>query len=144
MRQVTYLGAVHGRAGNFGILFPDFLGCVSSGDTVEAALRSGHDALQFHVEGMEEGGDFIPEPGVHSLDSVAAEFAVPEDPDPNDWVGLMPVAVELADPCDRIEVDIPPALARDIDAVTSDRTRFIVEATRREIARRQADQKDAA
>jgi len=145
MREATYLGAVHGRAGNFGILFPDFLGCVSSGETVEAALRSGREALQFHVEGMDEDGDPIPEPQAHTLENIATTFAVPEDPDPDNWVGLMSVTVELPDQSDLVEIDIPLSLARDVDAVTPDRKRFIIEATRREIARRrQADQKDAA
>ena len=136
MREVSYIGAVHGRAGNFGILFPDFPGCVSSGETVEAALRNGREALQFHIEGMDEDGDLIPEPAHHTLESVAATFTVPEDPDPDDWVGLMPIVVGRADPADLVEIDIPLTLARDVDAVTTDRNRFIIEATRREIARR--------
>jgi len=135
MRDVTYLGAVHGRPGNYGILFPDFLGCVSSGATVEAALLSGHEALQFHIEGMEEDGERIPEPGSHDLPSVAATFTVGEDTDPDDWVGLMPIIVALADPTDRVEVDLPLSLARDVDAFATDRRHFIIEATRRELLR---------
>ena len=145
MREATYLGAVHGRAGNYGILFPDFHGCVSSGETVAAALRNGRDALQFHVDGMIEDGDAIPDPAEHSLVSVAATFTVPEDEDPDDWVGLMPITVMLADRRDFVGVDIPPTLARDLDEVTQDRSRFIIDATRRELARRKlADHKDAA
>lgn len=144
MREATYLGAVHGRAGNFGILFPDFLGCVSSGETVEAALASGRDALQFHIDGMLEDGDTLPEPGEHTLSGVAATFTVSEDADPDDWVGLMPVTVSITDATDLVGIEIPLTLARDLDAVTPDRNRFIIDATRRELARRLADQKDAA
>ena len=135
MRDVIYLGAVHGRPGNYGILFPDFLGCVSSGNTVEAAVRSGQEALQFHIEGMEEDGDTIPEPGKHDLQSVAATFTVPDDPDPDDWVGLMPITVAIADGSDRVEVDLPLSLARDVDEFAADRRHFIIEATRRELLR---------
>lgn len=135
MRDITYMGAVHGRPGNYGILFPDFLGCVSSGDTVEAALKSGQEALQFHIEGMEEDGDPILEPGKHDLQRVAATFTVPEDPDPDDWVGLMPITVAVADRSDHVEVDLPLSLARDVDEFAADRRHFIIEATRRELLR---------
>ena len=144
MREATYLGAVHGRAGNFGILFPDFLGCVSSGETIEAALASGRDALQFHIDGMVEDGDALPDPGRHDLASLAAVFTVAEDPRPHDWVGLMPVTITIAD-SDLVGIEIPLTLARDLDAVTPDRRRFIIDAARRELARRKlAEQKDAA
>ena len=145
MRDVTYLGAVHGHTGNYGILFPDFLGCVSSGATVDEALRNGREALQFHVETMVEYGDPIPAPQDHVLTDVAAEFTVPDDPDPDDWVGLMPITIAIADRADHVGIDIPATLARDIDAVAADRDRFVLEATRRELARHNlADHKDAA
>ena len=140
MRDATYLAAVHGRDGNYGILFPDFLGCVSSGGTINDALRSGREALQFHVDGMVEDGDAIPEPKQHALNDVVATFAAPEDADPDDWVGLMPVTVTIAERRDVVGVDIPLTLARDLDEITPDRSRFIIDATRRELARR----KDAA
>ncbi len=135
MREATYLGAVHGRDGNYGILFPDFLGCVSSGTTVEGALDNGRDALQFHIDTMVEDGDAIPEPIKHELADVAATFTVSEDEDPDDWVGLMPVVVSIADRRDFVGIDIPLTLARDLDEVTQDRRRFIIDATRHELAR---------
>lgn len=141
MHEATYLAAVHGRPGNYGILFPDFLGCVSSGETVEAALRSGHDALQFHVDGMVDDGDPIPPPAEHSLDSVAETFTVAEDSDPDDWVGLMPITVAIAIAADMTTVKIKSEVVREIAALVQSNlehlstSQFIERAARRELAR---------
>ena len=42
----------------FGIRFRDFPGCVADGDTI----RRGGTALAFHIEGMIQDGEEIPEP----------------------------------------------------------------------------------
>lgn len=64
-----YVGFIHGGDGpGFGASFPDFPGCVSDGDTVEEAIRRGAEALAFHVGGMIEDGEAIPEPrGVQEI-----------------------------------------------------------------------------
>jgi predicted RNase H-like HicB family nuclease len=48
--------------GNIGIVFPDLPGCVSQGNNDEDALRMAKEALTFHLWGMEEDSDEIPEP----------------------------------------------------------------------------------
>ncbi len=45
-----------------GVVFPDFPGCVSQGDDYEDAVRMAHEALAFHIHGMKEDGETIPEP----------------------------------------------------------------------------------
>lgn len=45
---------VHEENGEFGISFPDFPGCYSSGDTLEATKANGLDALALHCEVMRE------------------------------------------------------------------------------------------
>lgn len=52
---------IHEEGGVFGISFPDFPGCVSTGRTEEAIIRKGSEALTFHVAGMIEDGDPLPE-----------------------------------------------------------------------------------
>ena len=61
----------------FGISFPDFPGCVSTGDTIDEALRRGASALAFHIEGMLQDGEAIPAP--RSLQAIA------EDPSMTEW-----------------------------------------------------------
>ena len=49
------------ESGSWGIFFPDFPGCVSAGDSSDEAMALGAEALAFHVEGMQEDGDVIPQ-----------------------------------------------------------------------------------
>ncbi len=46
----------------FDVVFPDFDGLVTQGDTYEDAIRNAHEALAFHIEGMREDGLDIPAP----------------------------------------------------------------------------------
>ncbi|MBI3927561.1 MAG: type II toxin-antitoxin system HicB family antitoxin [Armatimonadetes bacterium] len=41
---------------------PDVLGCVAAGDTVEEVVDLMSGALRFHLEGMLEDGESIPQP----------------------------------------------------------------------------------
>ncbi|MEO0501233.1 MAG: type II toxin-antitoxin system HicB family antitoxin, partial [Pseudomonadota bacterium] len=46
----TYLGAVCGKDGSYGIVFKDFPGCTSAGDTIAEVLETGREALQGHID----------------------------------------------------------------------------------------------
>ncbi len=51
------------RAGkNYSAYVPDLPGCVSTGCTVEETTRNIQQAIELHLEGMQEDGDPIPEP----------------------------------------------------------------------------------
>ena len=47
---------------NYGAYVPDVPGCVAVGDTVQEALASIREALEFHFEGMREDGHPLPDP----------------------------------------------------------------------------------
>lgn len=49
-------------ARNFSGHVPDLPGCVSTGATREECERNLSEAIEFHLEGMREDGDPIPEP----------------------------------------------------------------------------------
>lgn len=53
---------------DYGVEFPDFPGCVTAGKTLEEAQTFAKEALEFHVRGMLEDGEGIPEPS--SMDQV--------------------------------------------------------------------------
>ena len=60
---------------NYGAWSPDVLGCVATGDTIEECIAEMRSALAFHLEGMLEDGEEIPEPfgpGVYVEYSAAA------------------------------------------------------------------------
>ena len=47
---------------SYGAYVPDLPGCVAVGDTLEEVERLIQEAIEFHIEGMREDGDAIPEP----------------------------------------------------------------------------------
>jgi len=50
---------------NYCAWVPDLPGCVSTGDTREEAERNIREAIEFHLEGMREDGEPVPEPGTN-------------------------------------------------------------------------------
>lgn len=47
---------------SYGAYVPDLPGCVAVGDTLEEVERLIQEAIEFHIEGMRQDGDPIPEP----------------------------------------------------------------------------------
>jgi predicted RNase H-like HicB family nuclease len=47
---------------SFGAYVPDLPGCVAVGETREEVLRLIEEAIEFHIEGLREDGQPIPEP----------------------------------------------------------------------------------
>lgn len=85
---MLYVAFIHrDKEPGFGISFPDFPGCVSTGDTIDEALQRGASTLAFHIEGMLQDGKVIPAP--RSLQ------AIEEDPSMTEWrkgaaIGFVP------------------------------------------------------
>lgn len=58
-----YLAILHKDDGSdYGVSFPDFPGCVAAGKDLYDAQANAIEALAFHIEGMIEDGDTIPDP----------------------------------------------------------------------------------
>jgi predicted RNase H-like HicB family nuclease len=57
---------------DFGVIFPDFLGCVSVGDDLDDAIIIAQEVLEFHIQGMREDGEELPNP--KSLEEVKKEY----------------------------------------------------------------------
>ena len=51
---------IHEENGVFGASFPDFLGCTTVADSLDAIMPKAAEALAFHVEGMVEDGLALP------------------------------------------------------------------------------------
>ncbi len=60
-------------------MVPDLPGCVSTGDSVEEALAMAKEAIEFHLEGMIDGGEAVPnpQPVTHHLQQKADWFTSP-------------------------------------------------------------------
>lgn len=60
---MEYIAIINQEESNkFGVIFPDFQGCISIGDTLEDAKIMAKEALEFHIEAMLKDGDKLPKP----------------------------------------------------------------------------------
>ena len=63
MTERRYLIVIEGNeAENFSAYAPDLPGCVATGATLADVEREMHDAIAFHLEGLRDAGEAIPEP----------------------------------------------------------------------------------
>ena len=51
-----------GPPSNYSAWSPDLLGCVATGGTLEEVEAQMREAIAFHLEGMAEDGESLPEP----------------------------------------------------------------------------------
>ncbi len=114
---------------HFGVFFPDFPGCVTAGDTPEEALELAAEALAGHVALMVEDGDEIPAPTLLEKLGPFEDLRVV-------CVSLVPVS--LPGKAVRVNITLDEGLVDDIDAVCRNRSRFLADAARVELARRRA------
>lgn len=112
---------------DYGVSFPDFPGCVSAGSDLEELHRMALEALQFHVDGMVDDGEALPEP----LDSAAVQALAAEE----EAAGVLFVPARLPGKAKRVNVTIDEFLLGDIDkaamAQGMSRSAFLAEGARR-------------
>jgi predicted RNase H-like HicB family nuclease len=54
MSRQKYLVVIEKGESNFSAFSPDVEGCIATGDTLEETVRDMKDALEFHLEALEE------------------------------------------------------------------------------------------
>ncbi|HZE53837.1 MAG TPA: type II toxin-antitoxin system HicB family antitoxin [Bradyrhizobium sp.] len=104
----NYIGLIHKDTGShFGVSFPDFPGVVTAGTNLDDARAMAEEALTFHIEGLVEDGETIPEP-------LALE-EVMSDPDNRSGVAIL-VSVKNGQPkAVRVNVTLPEDILEQID-----------------------------
>ncbi|MBI5940468.1 MAG: type II toxin-antitoxin system HicB family antitoxin [Caulobacterales bacterium] len=122
-----YIALIHKDAdSDYGVSFPDFPGCISAGATLDEAREMAAEALTFHIEGMVEDGEAIPEPS--SLEQVMA------DHENRDGVAIL-VATEIKSKSVRVNITMPEETLRDVDRYAEahgfTRSGFLVQAAKR-------------
>ena len=60
MRKLTYLAILEQSEDGYGVFFPDIDGCISFGESIEAAQANATEALELHIYGMEEDREPVP------------------------------------------------------------------------------------
>lgn len=59
---------------SYGAYVPDLPGCVAVGDTPEEVKSLIQEAIEFHLEGLQEDGELIPQPN-SSIEYVEAKIS---------------------------------------------------------------------
>ncbi len=59
---MRYAVVIESGKRNFSAYVPDLPGCVSTGKTLAEVRRNIREAIRFHLDGMREDGEPIPEP----------------------------------------------------------------------------------
>ena len=59
---MKYTIVIEKSPNNYAAYVPDLPGCVATASTREELLEEIRDAIEFHIEGMREDGEPIPEP----------------------------------------------------------------------------------
>ena len=59
---MKYTVVIERTANNYAAYVPDLPGCVATASTREELLQEIREAIEFHIEGMYEDGESVPEP----------------------------------------------------------------------------------
>lgn len=93
---MEYIAYLHKDAkSDYGVSFPDFPGCITAGSTLEEARRNAVEALSFHIAGMREDQENLPEPS--TLDDLRDDPAMK---------GAVAFLVEPAEPERTVRINI--------------------------------------
>lgn len=130
---LTYVALLHKAAAEnagYGVMFPDFPGSVFSGKTIDEALKSASEGLIFHMEGMLDNGEKLPEPT--SLETIIAN---------PDYRAAFPCLVRVIPPTGhlkRVNVSFDAGLLAEIDHTArisgKNRSEFLAAAARQALA----------
>jgi len=60
---MKYLIVIEPTSTGFSAYSPDLPGCASTGQTREECEKNMHEAIEFHLDGLREDGEPIPQPG---------------------------------------------------------------------------------
>jgi predicted RNase H-like HicB family nuclease len=119
-----YIALIHKEPGSdYGISFPDFPGCITAGATVEEARRMAEKALAFHIAGLIEDGDAVPQPS--PLEEIMAE------PENREAIAIfVPVRKNV-----RVNITVPADVLAEIDRYAEShgltRSDFLTQAAKR-------------
>jgi predicted RNase H-like HicB family nuclease len=61
-QKLRYMVVLEKGETSYGVYVPDLPGCVAVGETREEALELVKEAVEFHLEGLRQRGESIPEP----------------------------------------------------------------------------------
>ncbi len=128
----NYIGLIHKEAeSDYGVSFPDFPGVVTAGTDLDDARAMAQEALLFHIEGMIEDGEPLPEPS--SLEAVMS------DQENREGVAILIPVKTAASKAIRVNITLPDNILQMIDSYAASqgltRSGFLTKAAKKEIER---------
>jgi predicted RNase H-like HicB family nuclease len=121
------------EADAYGVMFPDFPGALTGGETLDEAVRRAHATLAAHVEAIVEDG--MPLPALRGLDELQADEGLAELREDADLVAA--VEVDLPGRSVRVNVSFDERLLERIDRAAAEvgesRSGFLAAAAKRRI-----------
>ena len=120
-----YIAFITLDSAHYDVVFPDFDGLVTQGDTYDDAVRMAHEALAFHIEGMQMENLDIPEPS--TLNQIKKSWWGWDDWKNTDYAVAV-VSLLPNDGARRYTLSMPASLMARIDSVARNRSAFLVSA----------------
>jgi predicted RNase H-like HicB family nuclease len=129
MRQ--YIALIHKDAGSdYGVSFPDLPGVITAGITLDEARDMAAEALAFHLEGMAQDGEAVPEPS--SLEEIMATA------ENRDGVAVLIAAPDADVRSVRVNITLPADVLSEIDRYAEregfTRSGFLTQAAKKAMA----------
>lgn len=130
---LTYVALVHKankKSPDYGVMFPDFPGCVCAGRSIDKAVQNARKGLIFHMEGMLNAGEVLPQPT--SLEEIIVNPEYKEG---------IPCLIHIVPPTGRslrVNISIDAGLLVEVDHAAKilgkNRSEFLAEAARQMLA----------
>jgi len=126
-----YIALIHKDANSdYGVSFPDLPGVISAGSTLDEARTMAAEALAFHLEGLAEDGEAVPEPS--TLEEI---MAIAEN---RDGVAVLIEAPAAEVKSVRVNVTLPADVLGEIDKYAEregfTRSGFLAQAAKKAMA----------
>jgi predicted RNase H-like HicB family nuclease len=129
MRQ--YIALIHKDPdSDYGVSFPDLPGVISAGSTLDEARDMAAEALAFHLEGLAQDGEAVPEPS--SLEEIMATA------ENRDGVAVLIAAPDAEVKSVRVNITLPADVLSEIDRYAEregfTRSGFLAQAAKKAMA----------
>lgn len=129
---MNYIGLIHkDPKSDYGVSFPDFPGVVTAGKDLDDARALAEEALSFHIDGLLEDGETIPE--ASSLEEIMS------DPSNKGGVAILVAVKTDAIKSVRVNVTLPEDVLAQIDKFAKarglSRSGFLARAAKKAIER---------
>ena len=126
-----YIALIHkDAASDYGVSFPDIPGVITAGSTLDEARAMAAEALAFHLEGLAQDGEAVPEPS--SLEEI---MVIAEN---KDGVAVLIEAPAAEVKSVRVNVTLPADVLSEIDRYAEKegftRSGFLAQAAKKAMA----------